>query len=125
MEQVRKPPVWQKVREAVKALGGKTTNKAVVALILNHYPGTNVNTIRQQIIFCTVNHSTRIHYPGNKKPRVANTRYDFLFRPEPGSGQIELYEPEKHGKWEIHKGINGSLGVRQVYFYSIQDAIEV
>ena len=106
------PPVWQMVRAAVEALGGKTTNVAVRDWILEHYPGTNKSTIQCQIIFCTVNHDSRVHYPENHKTRKADTRYDFLFRT--GRGQLELYDPAKHGQWEIYERDDGRLGVRQV-----------
>lgn len=112
MEYVKKPPVWQKIREAVEALGGKTTTRAVVAWILKRYPGTNKGTIQCQIVICTVNHNSRIHYPENEKPRVTNTKYDFLFCPELGSGRVELYEPERHGQWEMRRGED-----RRLYVY--------
>lgn len=106
------PPVWQMVSEAVETLGGKTTNVAVRDWILKRYPGTNKNTIQCQIIVCTVNHDSRVHYPENSKPRKCNTPYDFLYRPQ--RGQIEFYQPERHGLWEIYKREDGKLGVRRV-----------
>lgn len=106
---IDKPYVWQMVREAVDALGGDTTNTAIRDWILEKYPGTNTNTIQCQIIVCTVNHASRIHYPENKKPRTANGSYDFLFRPE--RGRIELFDPTRHGEWEIVEKDDGTLGV--------------
>jgi len=64
-----------------------------------------------QIIVCTANHPSRIHYPENKKPRVANSRYDFLFSTE--RGRAELYDPEKHGIRGIRKDEYGKLVVAQ------------
>lgn len=104
-----KPPVWKMIREAVEDLGGRTTNVAVRDWVLQHYPGTNPNTIQCHIVLCTVNHPSRIHYPQNKKPRISNARYDFLFRPD--RGQLELYNPAKHGQWQIFKRDDGRLGV--------------
>ncbi|MFN8007523.1 MAG: hypothetical protein U0V70_10965 [Terriglobia bacterium] len=40
-----KLPVWKMVKEAVEALGGKTTNVAVRDWIQKKYPGTNPTTI--------------------------------------------------------------------------------
>jgi hypothetical protein len=105
----RRPYVWQMIREAVTALGGDTTNVAVRDWILQRYPGTNTNTIQCQIIVCTVNHPSRIHYPENQKPRQVPTQYDFLFRPE--RGKLVLYEPTRHGHWVI---IEGDAGRRVV-----------
>lgn len=88
------------VRQAIRELGGSATNVQVRDWILRHHPDTNTNTISCQIIVCTVNHDSRIHYPENKKFRIANTQYDFLFRS--GRGQLELFDPQKHGQWEIY-----------------------
>jgi len=104
-----KPPVWKMIREAAEALGWKTTNVAVRDWILQRYPGTNPTTIQCHIVSCTVNHPSRIHYPHNKKPRISNTQYDFFFRTD--RGQLELYDPEKHGRWEILEREDGRLEV--------------
>ncbi len=105
-----RPYVWQMVREAVEALGGQTTNVAVRDWILQRYPNTNPATIQCQVILCTVNHRSRIHYAENNKPRRAETQYDFLFRP--ARGQVELYDPQRHGLWEIFERQDGRLDVR-------------
>lgn len=99
------------VREAVEALGGKTTNIAVRDWILKKYPGTKPNTIGCQIIVCTVNHLSRIHYPENQKPRLADAQYDFLFRP--ATGELEWYDAARHGQWEIAELEDGKLVVRE------------
>ena len=112
MNKGARPAVWRMVKEAVEALGGKTTNIAVRDWIEKKYPGTNPTTIGCQIIVCTVNHASRIHYSENQKPRKADGKYDFLFRP--ATGQIEWYEPTKHGLWEIAEREDGSLVVREV-----------
>ena len=112
MENQIKPYVWQMVREAVEALGGETTNVAVRSWIQDRYPGTNRNTIGCQIIICTVNHDSRVHYTENLKPRLANGKYDFLFRPE--RGKLIFYDPDVHGQWEIAEVEDGKLVVRLV-----------
>jgi hypothetical protein len=99
------------IREAAAALGGSTTNVSVRDWILEHYPGTNMSTIQAQTIVRTVNHASRIHYPENQKPRRADSQYDFLFRRE--RGQLELYDPARHGVWEIVEGADGRLLVAQ------------
>lgn len=111
MSSQSRPFVWQMIREAVDALGGSTTNVAVRDWILERYPGTNTSTIQAQIIVCTVNHASRVHYPENQKPRRAESQYDFLFRPE--RGRLELYDPARHGVWEIIEGEDGRLLVAQ------------
>lgn len=100
------------VREAVDALGPSTSNTQVRDWILERYPETNINTIQCQIIICSVNHNSRVHFPENNKPRRCDTRYDFLYRPE--RGRIELYNPSRHGQWEIAKLDDGRLVVQLV-----------
>jgi hypothetical protein len=112
MKPQAKLPVWKMVKEAVEALGGTTTNIAVRDWILRKYPGTNPTTISCQIIVCTVNHASRIHYPENQKPRKAEAQYDFLFRPTPGA--IEWYEPAQHGQWEVAEFEDGKLVAREI-----------
>ena len=107
-----KPTVWRMVKEAVEALGGNTANVAVRDWILKKYPGTNPATIACQIIVCTVNHASRVHYSENQKPRKADAQYDFLFRP--ATGELEWDEPAKHGQWEIAELDDGKLVVREV-----------
>lgn len=111
MNQPARPPVWKMVKEAVDSLGGSTTNGDVRDWIQQKYPGTNPLTINCQIIVCTVNHASRIHYTENQKPRVCESQYDFLFRP--ATGQLEWYQPAKHGQWEIAESENGKLIARQ------------
>lgn len=112
MNERTRPPVWQMIREATEALAFPTTNVAVRDWILDRYPGTKKNTISCQIIICTVNHDSRIHYPENQRPRECKGRLDFLYRPE--RGKLDLYDSARHGSWEIAERDNGSLCVRPV-----------
>ncbi|MBO8140225.1 MAG: hypothetical protein H0Z22_07125 [Thermosipho sp. (in: Bacteria)] len=90
-----RPYVWQMIKEAIENLGGKATYSEIKEYIKNKYGEVNENTLNTQIVVCTVNHPSRVHYPENKKPRIANTKYDFLY--SIGRGIVELYGPEKHG----------------------------
>ncbi len=106
----KQPYVREMIREAVEALGGRTTNVAVRDWVLQKYPDTNPSTIQQQMLFCSVNHPSRIHAPHDKQPRRADDeRYDFLFRT--GWGELELYDPERHGVWAIEADAAGNLAV--------------
>lgn len=106
-----RPYVWQMIKEAVENLGGKASYSEIKDYIWKEYGDVNESTVNCQIIVCTVNHPSRIHYSENKKPRLANSRYDFLFTV--GRGKVELYDPEKHGMWEIRKDEYGKLIVAQ------------
>ncbi|MFZ2070387.1 MAG: endonuclease NucS domain-containing protein [Halobacteriota archaeon] len=116
-----KPYVWQMIKEAVENLGGKATYSEIKDHIRNKYGDVNESTINCQIIVCTVNHPSRIHYPENKKPRIANSKYDFLFSTgyKYRRGEVELYDPEKHGTWEIRKDEYGKLMVAQTGFEGV------
>ena len=107
----KRPPVWKMIREATQALGGTTTNVAVRDWILERNPSKNKGSIQCDIIKCTVNHNSRIHYPGNHKPRRCTGSYDFLYQPE--RGKLEWYDPARHGQWEIAERDDGSLIVRE------------
>lgn len=106
-----KPQVWQIVKEATESAGGKTSNVAVRDYALEHYPHTNPNTVQGQIVVCTVNHESRVHYPENQRPRKADTELDFLYRP--GPGRLELFDPRLHGEWEIAQDPHGFVFVRK------------
>lgn len=106
------PYVWQMVKEAVEELGGKCTNSQIKKMIKDKYGAVNENTINCQILICSVNKESRINWPENSKPRLANSQYDFLYNT--GRGQVELYDPLKHGEWEIRVESDGKLRVGQV-----------
>lgn len=101
-EQRSRPPVWQLVRDAAQALGGEGQEIGYAALkkhVWDRYPDVNASTLTCQIIICTVNQPSRIHYPENKKQRLCNSQYDFLY--SIGRGRVVLLDQEKHGQWEI------------------------
>jgi hypothetical protein len=80
--------------------------------VLAKWPHANMNTLNATLVLCSVNQPSRVHYPKNKKPRLAKDhRYDFLF--SLGRGQVELYDPERHGQWEIRRNEYGGLEVGQ------------
>lgn len=111
MIQAIRPPVRQMVKEAVQQIGGECSYPAIKAKIRSMYgDGVNDSSVTCSIISAAVNHPSRIHYNENKKPRVADTEYDYLFNT--GRGKVVWHEPEKQGVWEIVKAADGGLGVR-------------
>jgi len=105
-----RPYVWQMVREAVTQSGPTPISYGQIRdYIASHYGPVNPSTINCQIICCSVNHPSRIHFPENSKPRLCDTPHDFLFYLE--RGKVELYDPRKHGRWLIEKGGSGRLRV--------------
>jgi hypothetical protein len=99
------------VREAIDHLGGAATYGAIRDFIKGKYGAVNDSTITCQIIICSVNHPSRIHYPENKKPRHCSSQYDFLFNT--GRGRVEAYNPDVHGQWEIRRDEYEKLIVAQ------------
>ncbi len=88
-------PVRQMVENAVHALNGKANYSQIIEWVTKNYGDKNHGTIRDQIIACTVNQPSRVHYPENSKPREFDLRYDLFY--STGRGEIELYDPKKHG----------------------------
>ncbi|HIH2744632.1 TPA: endonuclease NucS domain-containing protein [Burkholderia lata] len=106
-----RPPIWQLIRDAVQPLGRETSNAEIKQLLLRDWPELNQATINAQIAICTVNRAGRVSYPENKKARLANGRYDFLFATD--RGKVVWYDPDKHGLWAIEDTPDG-LKVRRV-----------
>lgn len=104
---MERPFVWQMVREAVQQLGGQASYGQIRSYIGDKWGEVNPSTITCQTIACTVNHSSRVHYPENKKARKCEEQYDFLFRT--ARGQVEVYDPARHGMWELRINSSGSL----------------
>lgn len=108
-----RPFIREMLKEGIQELGGAASNTELRDWVLEKYPGTNANSINASIILLTVNHASRIHYPENQSPRVADDeRYDVLYRPE--RGRLELYDPERHGLWQIVEREDGGLAVAPV-----------
>ncbi|HEX7723864.1 MAG TPA: endonuclease NucS domain-containing protein [Pyrinomonadaceae bacterium] len=74
------------------------------------YPDVKSSVLTCQIIVCSVNHPSRVHYPENKKPRLCTGQYDFLYNT--ARGRVTPYDPERHGLWEIVMSSDGALVVR-------------
>ena len=109
-------PVWQMARSAVEHFDREVSYSEIKQRIWEEFPDANPSTITCQII-ASVNHSSRTHYPENKKPRKCVGQYDYLYNT--GRGKVCPYDPEKHGEWEIFEKDDGLMGVRQT-----QDGIE-
>jgi hypothetical protein len=104
-----RPPIWQLVKEVMEHASGEMGYPAIKQRLWERYPDLNSATITCQIIICTVNAPSRIHYPENKKPRICASKYDFLY--STGRGKVVWYDAEKHGQWAIVHGADGALSV--------------
>lgn len=105
-------PIWQLIRDAVQPLGREVAYAEIKRILWSQYPDLNDATINCQLIVCSVNQKSRIHYPENKKPRFSDGPYDFLY--SVGRGRVVWYDPAVHGVWEILQDADGSLVVGRV-----------
>lgn len=110
MSTTNRPPIWQLIHDAVAPLGRETSNAEIKQILLREYPDLNEATIARQIAICTVNRIGRVNYPENKKPRLANGPYDFLFATS--RGRVVWYDEDKHGLWSIEQ-TSDRLAVRR------------
>ncbi|HEY1011515.1 MAG TPA: endonuclease NucS domain-containing protein [Herpetosiphonaceae bacterium] len=106
----QRPFLWQMIKAAVEQLGGAASYAEIRDVMRQRWGAINDSSVSAQIMVCSVNQPSRIHFPENHKPRRADSRYDFLY--SVGRGQVELYDPARHGAWEIARLANGKLGVR-------------
>lgn len=108
-------PNWKLVIEAINALNGAASISEIEAYFKKHFPPEKrANNVRYDATAITVNANSRVHYGAGKQVRRTDSgnQYDRLFRA--GDGRYELYQPEKHGIWEIVKNTQGNLYVQQV-----------
>ena len=104
-------PIWKMVEDAANNLGSSFANKEIKDYILNKYGDVNKSTIQCMIYTVTVNNPSRINWGFNKKARIANSKYDFLFKNKDNS--LEKYDQKKHGIWEIIED-SGKLKIRRI-----------
>jgi len=94
-------PIREMTRNAVNALGGKANYSQIIEWVTKNYGKKNVGTLRAQIISCSVNQPSRVHYPENKKSRDSDPRYDMFY--SIGRGEVEIFDLTKHGNWGIQE----------------------
>jgi 5-methylcytosine-specific restriction protein A len=105
------PVIREMIVEAIGQFGREFSNVQVLQYIKERWGNVNKASIRAAIITMTVNHSSRIHYTLNKKPRFTNSKspYDILYRSR--RGQLERYDEKIHGVWEIVKNDSGNYDI--------------
>lgn len=113
MAMENRSPIWQLVYECVKAHDGRATLQQIADDLVAH--GRLASNARPDAISLSVNENSRVHYAGGREPRRTDSghRYDLLFHDSDGS--FVLYDPVKHGVWEIHQRSDGTRAVRLVH----------
>ncbi|MBL9115270.1 MAG: hypothetical protein JNJ83_09725 [Verrucomicrobiaceae bacterium] len=112
--QVKRLPNWQRVLDALVALGGRASLDRVRTKFALDNPDRNPINVRHELVLMCVNHPKRIHYGQAQKPRLTNTGHpvDKVFMRQ--DGDFELYDPGHHGVWEIFLNRDGKPDIRQV-----------
>jgi len=100
------------VLEALENLEQPTTPSEIVRYARKKYPHVDEAKIRSQVTIACVNMPTRVSFPENQTPRLANDpNLDSLYRID--FGQYVKYDPAIHEQWEIAE-VDGELAVRKV-----------
>lgn len=103
--------VWNMLKIAAENLSNSFSKQELKSKVKELYAALNDNTIDTYITACCVNNESRKHYFMNKKPRVCNLDYDFLYKNIDGS--LEIYNSSIHGLWEIILNTNNELKIQQ------------
>lgn len=102
-----KKPGWEKVYEAVRAIGHPCTLTEVEKQLRGMYPEYNVGNAQYDISKITVNALSRGHYQTSAAPRRTDSGHpwDLLYKRRRGDGLIEyeLYRPGHHPIWELYR----------------------
>jgi len=108
---------WEKALAAVTHLGGVASRKQVNDWIRLQDPTYNPNN-RSDLYMLAVNSPSRTSYGQNAAPRRTDggSLFDRLFKV--GSGIFEIYDPVRHGVWEIYRdassGNRNHMSIRRV-----------
>lgn len=103
---------WHLVLEALQKLGGRATKSEIESTILENIPEFKVTNIGPDLSLLTVNDNGRSNFPQNAKSRRSDSGsvYDAIYRKKTDDGPFfELYEPAKHGVWELMEDVEGKL----------------
>jgi hypothetical protein len=113
---------WELVVQSLEALGGARTAQELTEYFKCHFPetqpgneGRKPSNVRMELAMLSVNVPGRLHYNISKpKFRRSDTGHpkDRIFFA--GGGLYELYDPARHGIWEVFEGEDGKPRVRRV-----------
>ena len=105
-------PTWQIIKESLIELGGKASYEHLLAKVKEKYPRINVHTVYLHTRSCAVNRPVRVNFPRNKRERTCDRPFDCLFLAS--DGELEIYEPAKHGYWAIKRADGGKFVITQI-----------
>jgi len=96
---------WELALEAVRQLGGSSRANDILKIILKSEPEYDDSNLRADLNAISVNSPGRGGSNRNKKPRRTDSGYEYDALYKHGERQnaiYELYDPNKHGIWEIY-----------------------
>ncbi|MEG2962078.1 MAG: hypothetical protein RR860_05250, partial [Janthinobacterium sp.] len=105
-------PTWRLALEAIQELGGRATAKEVTNYIQEKIPEYKSNNTGPDLRLISVNEYGRSAWASNRTPRRtdASNPIDALYRSNiNGEPVYELYDPGKHGVWELIADHNGVM----------------
>jgi hypothetical protein len=108
---------WELAVDAIHQLGGHATAKEIFTYIQKHASNYNPSNLHVDLCFVSVNCASRVNHSQNKKPRRSDSgsEYDALYKEGHRTNvTYHIYDPDKHGIWEIAKTSEGELQVRRL-----------
>lgn len=111
MEALSGNATWMLELQAVESLGGKALESQIADYVHKHRPDIKETTVRLELTNLAVNANGRTSMPAGKEPRRTDGghKFDRLFKTGTGEQAVyELYDPAKHGVWEIYRNADAS-----------------
>jgi hypothetical protein len=118
---------WELAVNALADLGGKATAKDILARIRRTVANYVESNLLADLSAVSVNSPSRGQYSPNYHPRRtdAGNEYDRAFKRGVRKSVIyELYDPVKHGVWELYLDPNGKTKVREISGGMAERALE-
>lgn len=111
------PHKYWHVFEAVQAIGGSATVKAITDWLALHYPDEDHSDARDNACLLSVNDANRRHHDHGRRDFRSDhgNPKDVLFRERRFRNVVYmLYDRRKHGTWDLLRGADGKITAVQV-----------
>lgn len=116
---------WELALKAIHQLGGSAIASDILDLIVKTETGYVKSNLHADLTTISVNNPSRVHFSQNKKSRRTDSgnEHDVLFKQGKGRHAVyEIYDPRKHGVWEIYTDSSATTGlsIRRVESKSLE-----
>lgn len=105
---------WELALEVIRQLGGNAMASEILVQIVRTETEYNKKNLHADLNAISVNSPSRGGSNKNKKPRRTDSgdEYDALFKHGKGRNAVyEIYDPRKHGVWEIYTDNSAKTGL--------------